>query len=386
MNTWTRFGLVLLRVVIGWHFLFEGIEKLDSWYHGPREGKPVWSAEGYLREAQGPLAWWFREQAGDPDADALARLTPEALQADATQPGALSKALETEWKDTFDRFVAYYELGKHKAVQPEFVGVLAPVPLPALVRSYRDPKLEQLQLTLAHDDFENAKFRALHWLVAGTREVPSKLPGVDGKVKETTPQRIADYKVKIAQLREMEADGMPAFNQDVWQTKYRQLKGDVSTSRTELLRDLNKPFKDALDAAKTRLNKTQRDKGPVPEPVAATTNLDRINFVTRWGVTIVGACLILGLFTRLSCVAGAAFLLMFYLAMPALPWLPLNPRAEGHYLFINKNIIEMIALLALATTQSGKWLGLDGLLQFLNPFRKRSAPPAPQRPRPLVHV
>ena len=32
--------------------------------------------------------------------------------------------------------------------------------------------------------------------------------------------------------------------------------------------------------------------------------------------------------------------------------------------------------LALATTPSGKWLGLDGLIQFLNPFRKRRAQPA----------
>ena len=75
MNTWTRIGLVLLRVVIGWHFLFEGLEKVDSWYHGPREGKPVWSAEPYLRESQGPLAWWFRQQLGDPDQEALAMLT-----------------------------------------------------------------------------------------------------------------------------------------------------------------------------------------------------------------------------------------------------------------------------------------------------------------------
>ena len=89
-----------------------------------------------------------------------------------------------------------------------------------------------------------------------------------------------------------------------------------------------------------------------------------------------GVCLLLGLFTRTACVAGAGFLLMFFLAMPALPWLPANPRAEGHYQFIDKNIIEMIALLTLATTQSGKWLGLDGLVQFLNPFRRRTAKPS----------
>src|SRR5439155_21320231 len=136
---------------------------------------------------------------------------------------------------------------------------------------------------------------------------------------------------------------------------------------TEPLRDLNRPLDDTLAVARVRLGKAQRDLGPVPESVAATTDLERINAVTRWGLTIIGACLLIGLFTRTSCVAGAAFLLMFYLAMPSLPWLPANPRSEGHYLFINKNIIEMIALLTLATTRSGKWLGVDGLVQFLNP-------------------
>src|ERR1700681_2464686 len=98
MNTWTRIGLIVLRVVIGWHFLFEGVEKLQSTWdnQGPllfptaegfvlqrvfgeskelSDSKAAWSSEGYLREAQGPLAPWFRRQAGDLDAEALARLT-----------------------------------------------------------------------------------------------------------------------------------------------------------------------------------------------------------------------------------------------------------------------------------------------------------------------
>ena len=36
-------------------------------------------------------------------------------------------------------------------------------------------------------------------------------------------------------------------------------------------------------------------------------------------------------------------------------------------LFINKNLIEMIALLALATTRSGEWVGLDGLKRWFRP-------------------
>jgi uncharacterized membrane protein YphA (DoxX/SURF4 family) len=375
MNIWTRIGLVCLRLVIGWHFLFEGIEKVESWYHGPREGQPVWSSEGYLRESQGPLAWWFRGQVGDPDAEALAQLTQD-------QPNQLPAIVADKWQKQFDAFVTHYDLGSAKAVQPEFVGLLAmspiapppvAVPWPALARSAAQPeKAEQLQLTLAQQDFALAKQKALKWLKKGESEVPSKLPAVNEKVKVSIDQ----YRKKLDQLQQIEQEGMPAFDQDVWKDNYKALKKEIAALRSQLVTDLQKPFKDAMNVAKARLSNAQVKRGPVPVEPPATTKVDRIDFVTRWGVTLVGAGLILGLFTRLSCLAGAAFLLMFYLAMPSLEWLPVNPRAEGHYLWVNKNIIEMVALLTLATTQSGKWVGLDGLVQFLNPFRKRGARPA----------
>jgi hypothetical protein len=104
--------------------------------------------------------------------------------------------------------------------------------------------------------------------------------------------------------------------------------------------------------------------------------LDWIDFAVRWGLTIAGACLILGLFTRLNCVIGALLLLSFYLAAPPLPGLPELFRAEG-YPYVNKNLIEILALLALATTRSGLWAGLDAILYFLNPFRRRAPRPGP---------
>jgi uncharacterized membrane protein YphA (DoxX/SURF4 family) len=103
--------------------------------------------------------------------------------------------------------------------------------------------------------------------------------------------------------------------------------------------------------------------------------LEYTDLVTKWSLTIIGGCLLLGVFTRTACVAGAAFLLLFFAAMPPLPGFPEPPRAEGHYVYINKNIIEMVALLALATTRSGRWLGLDGLLQFFSVRRWRRTEP-----------
>lgn len=45
-----RFLLVLLRVAIGWHFLYEGYVKITA---------ESWSALGYLQQAQGPFAGLF---------------------------------------------------------------------------------------------------------------------------------------------------------------------------------------------------------------------------------------------------------------------------------------------------------------------------------------
>jgi len=53
---------------------------------------------------------------------------------------------------------------------------------------------------------------------------------------------------------------------------------------------------------------------------------------------------------------------MIYLSMPPLHGLPPNPKAEGHYWIVNKNLIELIACLLIAVTASGHWVGLDALL------------------------
>jgi thiosulfate dehydrogenase (quinone) large subunit len=52
------FGLTLLRVLIGWHFLFEGLTKLFS--------NPAWTARSYLMGSVGPLSSLFQSMASHP--------------------------------------------------------------------------------------------------------------------------------------------------------------------------------------------------------------------------------------------------------------------------------------------------------------------------------
>jgi len=52
-----QLALLLLRTLIGWHFLWEGFVKL-WWPSWSRDGWPLahWTSAGYLRAATGPLA------------------------------------------------------------------------------------------------------------------------------------------------------------------------------------------------------------------------------------------------------------------------------------------------------------------------------------------
>ena len=65
--------------------------------------------------------------------------------------------------------------------------------------------------------------------------------------------------------------------------------------------------------------------------------------------------------------------------MPPWPGLPEAPIAEGHYVYVNKNLIEMLACLVLASTPNGLWIGLDALL-FGWIGRGPRRPPTPAEP------
>jgi thiosulfate dehydrogenase [quinone] large subunit len=73
----------------------------------------------------------------------------------------------------------------------------------------------------------------------------------------------------------------------------------------------------------------------------------------------------------MACLGGVLFLLTTYVIQPPLPGVPEPAKSEGTYLFVNKNTVELLALLVLAVTPSGRWVGLDRLLYNLNPFRRR---------------
>ena len=77
---------------------------------------------------------------------------------------------------------------------------------------------------------------------------------------------------------------------------------------------------------------------------------------------VAGLALLLGFRERAGAWAGILILAMFYLAHPALPWLQGTGPAEGNYMIINKNIIELLALGVIAYFPTSQYFGLDHLL------------------------
>ncbi len=372
MTRLTPVFLVLLRLAIGWHFFFEGVEKLNN---------PAWSSAGYLREATGPLADGFHALAGDPLVDYFAE-APEKQ---------LPPVLDREWDDTFERFSTHYQLPAH----PE-------------------------QWEVAREKLDAYKTQLASWLagIGPGKKVSKSAYGVTVEIEQSPRQRFVEYTKKAKEVSDLEKKSLTTFGPSV-NAKLAAAKADMYRVRGDLLAefagrklDLKKSLREVLTPEQKKTldppEFTLDDEGPAmaaalrEAPVVhhptmkdfqATplqpswsdgrwlTSWNRQTWAdnaVRYGLLAIGGCLLIGLFTRTSCVAGALLLLSFYLAMPPFPWLPDNPKVEGHYFYVNKNLIEMLALLTLATTRSGRWVGVDGLISLLNPWRYRGKPaPAP---------
>jgi thiosulfate dehydrogenase [quinone] large subunit len=87
-----------------------------------------------------------------------------------------------------------------------------------------------------------------------------------------------------------------------------------------------------------------------------------IDKLIMFGLLAVGVSLILGLLTRIGCVGGLMLLALFYFTAVPTTGLP-QTGSEGNYLFVNKTLIEGVAVLALFAFDTGRIAGLDRLIR-----------------------
>jgi uncharacterized membrane protein YphA (DoxX/SURF4 family) len=131
--------------------------------------------------------------------------------------------------------------------------------------------------------------------------------------------------------------------------------GKKAQARQALLARAEGPLKEVEQAILDARTLKQMEMGPPPKEKSQTWFSDWGNML---GLTAVGICLMLGLFTRFAALGGISLLCLYYFCMPPWPGLPEGP-SEGHYYIVNKNWIEAVALLVIASSGAGRWAGLD---------------------------
>ena len=84
-----------------------------------------------------------------------------------------------------------------------------------------------------------------------------------------------------------------------------------------------------------------------------------IDLINVWGLIIIGFGLFFGIFTRITSATGALLLLIYYIAQPPLVGFTGETTGEGHYLLVNKNLIEFFILLIFVFLPPRFYFGLD---------------------------
>ena len=87
--------------------------------------------------------------------------------------------------------------------------------------------------------------------------------------------------------------------------------------------------------------------------------IDMLNII---GLIAVGICLLLGLFTRTASIVGAFLILLYYVANPPFIGYLSETTGEGHYLIVNKQLIEMAVLVLFIFLPRSFFWSIDRLI------------------------
>ncbi|MCS7306039.1 MAG: DoxX family protein [Thermoguttaceae bacterium] len=309
--------LVVLRLSLGCHFLYEGIWKIKN--------ADRFSAKGFLLEAKGPLAPLFYRMVPDVDGRQRLQIEQREFEEDGKKVVRLVSACYLDsWQETLERFVGFYQMSDEQQAEAQ-----------KLLRQYLDVMDRLLR--------ENRK-------------------DIEGYLRS-----LEDFEVRTAG-----ASSARFEEARLWQEQ-RKLWAEAARW-TGQLDQMGRQFHLALW---NQLDDQQRAKGQVP---LAAVGPDRLPFsllgiqswsalldkMVTYSLTAIGGCLMLGLFTRLAALGGAVFMLMVLATQPPWPTIyPPFPEVVGHALVVDKNFIEMVALLVVMATGPGRWAGMD---RFLFPF------------------
>jgi uncharacterized membrane protein YphA (DoxX/SURF4 family) len=395
--------LAVLRLALGCHFLYEGVWKIT---HAEQF---VGETEGFLSGARGPLAGVFYKFI--PDIDGHQRLESNLSKDDSVEieltgkPAKVCKLkLAKTWDDLRQKFVDYY---RPKAVTDDSQKLYDQLTKDA--KKVSDRHIRGLMDFLEENDRENEKkikahFESLKRFEEGRKTDPNTTFQTQRRWDEMQDLR-KEAKGLMAELDSREnalkAELLNLLNKDRKPETDAVLAAEKKAAAAKKLADAEmkkaepgpaaaKPAKTEKPAAKSlpatetaEVSMVVVDLSPLAEghaelgPFAASSNpfqwkrVEQLAFLLTWSLFAIGVCLVLGLFTRPAALAGAGFMLFVVMSQPSYPFvIPADPPQLGHALLINKDFVEMVALLMIASTCLGRWTGLDFFIHkyLIKPF------------------
>jgi len=328
--------LIALRLALGCHFLYEGVWKIKPFEKFSTHAPERFTAAPFLTQAKGPLSKLFYLMV--PDIDGRGRLRVETM-ADGKK-AVNSDALIARWTDIRKEFVDYY--------QPAGSGDKA--------------AREQLEQK-ANEVFERFQKQVKDYFAANVEEIAAYFESLDRFENDPEGRQGAPFQKQRRWERMMALRGPGEPWSPNLQTWINELEAQEAAYQ-EMLYGL-------IDREK------QKELGRVPYPwwnPLRWTQMELLDYTVTYALTAIGACLILGLCSRLAALGGAGFMCFVVMTQPAFPGIyPPDPAVVGHAILINKDFIEMLSLLVVATVPAGRWGGLDFFLYHVifNPLVKR---------------
>jgi uncharacterized membrane protein YphA (DoxX/SURF4 family) len=293
--------LVVLRLSLGCHFLYEGVWKIAH--------RKEFTAKPFLADAKGPASPLFYAMLDDIDGRHRLRIDVD----DRGQQVVRGEMYRAAWKNLQQQMFDRYRLDD-------------------------DQKAEVEEIAKRHQ-------KALDAYLAQNREA------------------IVAYFTSLKDLDDDRAKGnhgAPHMQKRLWD-RQQDLRKEVDAWLTAL-DQMGKVYENELMGV---LKDDQQARGPILSAWNPLnwTRLEQINFAVTYSLTAIGLCLMLGFCTRLAALGGGAFMLFVVLTQPSWPTIyPPAPPVVGHALIVNKDFVEMVALFLLATTAAGRWGGLDVFL------------------------
>ncbi len=99
-----------------------------------------------------------------------------------------------------------------------------------------------------------------------------------------------------------------------------------------------------------------------------------IDHMNKWGLIAIGLGLFIGLFARPAALFGILLLALYYMAYPPFPNIDSINTTNGHYIYVNQNLIELVALIVIYIIPTSFFIGFDRImvkLKYLNWIYKK---------------